>query len=430
MQVSVESSTGLERSIRVEVPADTIEQEVESRLKKVGKTAKIKGFRPGKIPAKVVRQYYGAEVRQDVLQEILQSSYTEALSQEKLVPAGQPHIHTESVDEGQNLIYKATFEVYPEIELKGLDSLKLEQPVVEISDSDENDMIENLRKQRADWEEVDRAAAEEDQITIDFEGTLKGEAFEGGSGEDMPVVLGGGQMLEDFEKALDGMKAGDVKDAKVKFPKDYPAEELAGKKADFKITAKKVEAKALPEINEDFVKGFGIESGTEEDFRKEVRANMDREYEAKSKAVMKTQVLDQVHDANKVDVPGVMIEQEIDSMQKEAMQRFGITDESQAPERDSFKEMAERRVRLSLLMTEVISSEQIQIDDTRVTEKVDELCKPYPNAEEMRNLYLQNQQLLSQIQNAVLEEQLIDFLIGKAKLKEKKMGFIELLESN
>ncbi len=429
MQVSVESSAGLERTLRVEVPADTIEQEVESRLKKVAKTAKIKGFRPGKVPAKIIRQQYGAEVRQDVMQEVLQSSYAEALSQEKLNPAGQPTIDTESMGEGEGFVYKATFEVYPEIELQGLDKLSIEQPTVAIGDSDVDDMLENLRKQRADWVEVDRAADDGDQITVDFAGTLKGEAFEGGTGEDMPVVLGGGQMLEDFEKNLFGLKAADTKEFKVKFPKDYPAEELAGEKAVFNVTVKKVEEQQLPEVTEEFVKGFGVESGAIEDLRSDIRDNMGRESEAKSKALMKTQLLDQIHDANQVDVPGVMIQQEMASMQKDAMQRAGITDESQAPALEEFREMAERRVRLSLLMTEVLSSQQIQLDETRVSDKVDELCKPYPNADEMRNLYLQNQQLLSQIQNTVLEEQLIDFLIDKAALTEKKVGFIELMES-
>ncbi|MDG1462269.1 MAG: trigger factor, partial [Gammaproteobacteria bacterium] len=393
MQVSVESSAGLERTIRVEVPADTIDQEVELRLKKVAKTAKIKGFRPGKVPAKVVRQQFGAEVRQDVLQEILQTSYSEALGQEELNPAGQPEINTESLDAGENLVYTATFEVYPEFEIQGLNALKVEQPTIELGDSDLNDMIDNLRKQRASWNAVERAAADGDQITVDFVGTLKGEAFEGGTGEDMPVVLGSGQMLEDFEKNLFGLKVGDTKEFKVKFPKDYPAEELAGEKAVFNVTAKKVEEQELAELTEEFIKGFGIESGSEEDLRSDVRDNMERESEAKAKAFMKSQLMEQIHDANKIDVPSAMVEQEITAMQKDAMQRAQITDESQAPARETFAEMAERRARLSLLMSEVISSEQIQVDDVRVTDKVDELCKSYPNAEEMRNLYLQNQQL-------------------------------------
>ena len=429
MQVSVESSAGLERTIRVEVPADTIEQEVESRLKKVAKSAKVKGFRPGKVPEKIIRKQYGAEVRQDVLQEVLQSSYVEALTQENFNPAGRPRIDTEALAEGKGLVYKATFEIYPEFELQGLDGLKLEQLTVAIEDADIETMIGNLRKQRAQWSEVARAAAEGDQISVDFEGTLNGEVFEGGSGEDMPVVLGAGQMLEDFEKNLFGLKASDTKEFDVNFPKDYPAEERAGQKAVFKITAKKVEEQVLPEITEEFIKGFGIESGSEADLHKDIRDNMERESAAKSKAQLKSQLLEQIHDANKIAVPSVMIDQEITSMQRDAKQRSGITDQQEAPDREVFRDMAERRVRLSLLMTEVLSSQQIVLDDTRVKDKVDELCKPYPNAEEMRNLYLQNQQLLSQIQNAVLEEQLIDFLIGKAALTEKKIGFMELMES-
>ena len=429
MQVSVESSAGLERVIRVEVPAEKIEQEVQSRLKKVAKDAKIKGFRPGKAPAKIVRQQYGSEIRQDVLQEVLQSSYNDALSQEKLVPAGQPRIHTESSGDGQALVYKATFEVYPEVKLRGLDKLKLEKSVVDVAESDIKDMMDNLRKQRASWIDVDRASADGDQVSVDFEGTLNGEVFEGGSGEDMPVVLGSGQMLEDFEKNLFGLKTGDTKEFDVNFPADYPAEELASQKAVFKVTAKKVEEQKLAEINEEFIKGFGIESGTEEDLRKDIVSNMERESIAKSKDLMKGHLLEQIHDANKIDVPSVMIDQEITAMQKDAMQRAKITDENDAPPRDSFAEMAERRVRLSLLMTEVISTEQVQLDEARVQEKVDELCKPYPNADEMRNLYLQNEQLLSQIKNTVIEEQLIDLLISKAKLTEKKVSFMELMES-
>jgi len=429
MQVSVESAKGLERSIRVEVPADTIEQEVKSRLIKVGKTAKIKGFRPGKIPAKVVRQHYGDEVRQDVLNEILQSSYVEALNQEKLSPAGTPQIEPEQAVEGEALIYKATFEVYPEFEVKGLDKLKLEKPVLEIADKDIEDMIDNLRKQRATWVEADKKADDGDQVTVDFEGTLKGEAFEGGSGEDMPVVLGQKQMLEDFEKALYGVKAGEEKEFKVKFPKDYPAEELAGQKAVFKVTVKKVEEQQLAEIDEEFIKGFGIESGQEDDFHADVRQNMERESENKIREKLKVQILDQVADANKIDVPKVLVEQESTQMRDDMMQRQGITDEAQGPGLEEFAEMAERRVRLSLLMSEIISQEQVQVDATRISEKVDELCKPYPNADEMRNLYMQNQQLLSQIQNMVLEEQLMDFLTGKAKLTEKSVGFMELMES-
>jgi len=429
MQVSVESSNGLERSIRVEVPADTIEQEVASRLVKVGKTAKIKGFRPGKIPAKVVQQHYGAEVRQEVLNEVLQSSYVEALTQENLNPAGNPQIETEELEDGGALIYKATFEIYPDIEVQGLDKLKLEKPLLEIGDKDIEDMIENLRKQRAAWTEVEKAAEDGDQVTIDFEGSLKGELFEGGTGADVPVVLGQKQMIEDFEKGLYGLKAGEEKEIKVKFPKDYPAEELAGQKAVFKINCKKVESQELPEVDEEFIKGFGIESGAEEDLRKDIVENMDRQSETKIREKLKVQILDQVADANEIEVPKVMIEQEITSMIQDVMQRQGITDEAQAPAREEFSEMAERRVRLSLLMSEIINDNQIQADATRVSEKVDELCKPYPNSAEMRDLYMQNQQLLSQIQNMVLEEQVMDFLTDKATLSEKKFGFIELMES-
>nr|NIS41848.1 trigger factor [Desulfuromonadales bacterium] len=230
---TVESTGTLERRMRVELPAERIEKEVDSRLKSVGKNVKIKGFRPGKVPPKVVRQRYGAQIRQEVLSDLMQQSYTDAVQQENLNPAGGPQIETEAEGDGKGFTYVATFEVMPEVELKGLDKIKVEKPEVEIGDSDLDDMIENLRKQKATWTEVDRASAEGDRVVVDFEGRLKGEPIEGGQGKEVPVILGQGQMLPDFEKGLTGIKAGDEKTFKVKFPKDYHAEDLKGQKVEF-----------------------------------------------------------------------------------------------------------------------------------------------------------------------------------------------------
>ena len=238
MQVSVEAAKGLERRMRVQVPAEKIDQEVAARLEKVGRTAKLKGFRPGKVPAKVIRQQYGEAVRGEVLQEIVQSSYSEAVMQEKLRPAGGPNIEPETLEEGKDLAYTAVFEVYPEIEVKGLDKIKIDKPEADIGDADVDDMIESLRKQRADWAPVERKAKDGDQVTLDFVGTLNGEPFAGGSAEDFPMVVGDGQMLADFDKNVKGVSAGDEKTFKMKFPKDYHAAELAGEKVEFAITVK------------------------------------------------------------------------------------------------------------------------------------------------------------------------------------------------
>jgi len=428
MQVSVEASAGLERRMSVQVPAEQVEKEVSSRLASVGRDAKIQGFRPGKVPAKVIRQRYGDQVRQEVLQELLQSSYSEAVMQEQLQPAGSPTIEPGNLDEGQDLSYTAIFEVYPEVILKGLNSIKIEQPEAEISDADIDTMIENLRKQRADWQAVERKAADSDQVTLDFEGTLKGEPFDGGSAKDFKVVLGDGAMLPDFEKNLRGVEAGTEKSFKLKFPKDYNAADLAGQKVEFAITVAEVAEQVLPEIDEELVKTYGIESGSVDELRKDIAANMERELAAKCKAETKRQLLEGMLEANPIEIPDVLVRQECEAMQKETMQRMGITEPDQAPGTETFRETAKKRVRLGLLMSAAIKENEIELDQALVTAKVDEMCAPYDNPDEIRNIYMQNQQFLSQIQNMVMEEQVVAFLMEQGAVSSRKMAFSELME--
>lgn len=428
MQVSVEASAGLERRLHIQVPAEKIEQEIASRLASVGRRAKIQGFRPGKVPAKVLRQRFGEQVRQEVLQEVLQSSYSEAVIQEKLEPAGSPTIEPGNIKEGEDLTYTAIIEIYPEVEVKGLKNIKIRDPEVEVSDADIDQMIENLRKQRADWAAVDRKSAEGDQVTLDFKGTLKGEPFEGGSAEGFKVVLGDGAMLPDFEKNLVGVTAGTEKSFKMKFPKDYHAENLAGQKVEFSISVSEVAERVLPELDTDFVKAFGIESGEIGDLRADIRSNMEREVASKRKAERRKQLLDGMLDANDFAVPGVLVDQECRSMQSDAMQRMGIEDAEQAPALDSFKSAAEKRVRIGLLMSAVIKDNDISLDQALVTAKLDELCAPYENPEQIKSIYLQNQNLISQIQNMVLEDQVIDWLTSQVQVAARKMAFQELME--
>jgi trigger factor len=428
MQVSVEASAGLERRMSVQVPAEQVEKEVSSRLASVGRNAKIQGFRPGKVPAKVIRQRYGDQVRQEVLQELLQSSYSEAVMQEQLQPAGSPTIEPGNLDEGQDLSYTAIFEIYPEIILKGLNSIKIEQPEAEISDADIDTMIENLRKQRADWQAVERKAADSDQVTLDFEGTLKGEPFDGSSAKDFKVVLGDGAMLPDFEKNLRGVEAGTEKSFKLKFPKDYHAADLAGQKVEFAITVAEVAEQVLPEIDEELVKTYGIESGSVDELRKDIAANMERELAAKCKAETKRQLLEGMLEANPIEIPDVLVRQECEAMQKETMQRMGITESDQAPGTETFRETAEKRVRLGLLMSAAIKENEIEVDQALVTAKVDEMCAPYDNPDEIRNIYMQNQQFLGQIQNMVMEEQVVAFLMEQGAVSSRKMAFSELME--
>jgi len=422
MNVTVESTGALERRMRVEVPAERIENEVSSRLKSVGKTARIKGFRPGKIPARVVRQKYGKQVRQEVLGEIMQKSYSDAVVQENLKPAGGPKIETEA-DDDKVFAYVATFEVLPEVELKDLDKIKVDMPDVDIRDEDLDDMMLSLRRQRAEWNEVDRKAKDGDRVTVDFKGSVDGEEFEGGTGTDIPVVLGQGQMLADFEKGLKGMQAGGEKTIKVKFPKDYPAEELAGKIAEFAITMHKVTEEVLPELNDEFAEAFSVTEGGLEQFQKDVRENMEREAKQKVDADIREQVLSGLIEKNPMDVPHAMVHEEMHSMQHEAMQRLGIEDHDQAPPQENFKEDAEKRVRLGLLLRQVITENNITVDEAAMRERVAEMCAGYENADEMVNMYMSNPQIMQQVEPMVIEQAAVDWLLENGKAKAKKVTF-------
>ena len=422
MNVTVESTGALERRMRVEVPLERIESEVDTRLKSVGRTAKIKGFRPGKVPARVVRQHYGKQVRQEVVGEIMQKSYSDAVMQENLKPAGGPKIETEDED-GKTFAYVATFEVMPEVELKGLDKIKVDKPEVEIGESDIDEMMLSLRRQRATWEEAKRKSKDGDRVIVDFTGTVDGEEFQGGSGTEIPVVLGQGQMLPDFEKGLKGLKAGDEKTIKVKFPKDYHADELAGKTAEFAINTHRVESEILPELNDEFAESFNVTEGGLEKFKQDVRENMEREAAQKVKSDIREQVMEGLLEKNPIDVPHSLVHDEMHSMQHEAMQRLGIEDHSQAPPMENFKEAAGKRVCLGLLLRQVIAENKITVDEAALRERVEEMCAGYENADDMVSMYMSNPQVMQQIEPMVVEQKAVDWLLENGKLKKKKVSF-------
>ncbi|HSG64134.1 MAG TPA: trigger factor, partial [Gammaproteobacteria bacterium] len=362
VDVSVEARAGLERSVTVRVPKDEIEQQVTQRLAKVAKTARLKGFRPGKVPAKVVRQHYGSQVRQEVMSDVIRSSLARALAQEKLQAAGGPSIELLGDGSGGHFAYRATFEVYPKVELRPLAELSFEVPEVEIGESDVDEVIEKLREQRADLELVDRKSQADDRITIDFKGTMDGEPFEGGEGEDVSIFVGTGQVIDDFDAALVGLAPGETKVADVKFPDDYPVAELAGKKAVFEITAKRVEQKVLPVVDEAFAEKFGVTEGGVEGLRKEVRANMERELEARRKTIMRRHALDSLVAAHSIPVPKALVEDEITMLQRSTMQQMRISDEAKAPPREEFRESAQRRIAMALLVQELIRTRDLHID--------------------------------------------------------------------
>ncbi len=430
MQVSVKTTRGLERRMQVQVPAERIDNEVDQRLKKVSKTAKLKGFRPGKAPMTVIRQHYGSEVRKDVLGEVMQATYAEAIGKEKLRPASSPKIETDEVGRGKDLHYTAIFEVYPEIKIKGLSRINIKKPAVEIVAEDIDKMIENLRRQRADWSVVERAAGEGDRVIVDFTGRIDGEAFAGGAGEKVPVVCGEGQMLADFEKGLIGISAGESRTIPVKFPADYHAADLAGKKAEYEASCSAVEEQILPDLDDEFCAAFGIKEGGIEKLRAEVRGNMSKEVEQKIQSDMKSQLLDQLLKTNPIDIPKALVDEEIDSMQRAAMNRMGIEDHSAAPPRETFAEQARRRVTLGLLIKEAISSQELQVDKTKMTEKLNQIAAGYDDPEQVVRSYKSNPGMMVQLEMMVLEQQAVDWMLEQAKQSVDSKSFSEMMSFN
>ena len=428
MMVTVESTGKLERRMRVELPAERVEKEVETRLKSVGKTAKIKGFRPGKIPAKVVRQHYGSKVRQEVLSELMGQSYRDAVAQENLNPAAYPKIEPEISDKADGFAFIATFEVLPEFTLQGLDKIEVTRPEIEISEQDCDDMIENLRKQKATWKSVERKASEGDRVVVDFEGQLKGEPIEGGTGKEVPVVLGQGQMLPDFEKGLLGVKNDDVTSFKVKFPKDYHVEELANKAVEFTVKVHRIDEEELPPLDDSLAELYEVNEGGLKKLREDVVENMEREWDQKVRSDVRDQAMAGLLDANPIEVPNSLVHQEAHSMQRDAMRQLGIEDHDQAPPLDDYTEGAEKRVRLSLLIQQLVADNKIELDAGRMRERVEQICAGYENSEEMVANYLNNPQVMSRIEPMVMEEQAVEWIIENGIEKKKKIGFKEYMK--
>lgn len=421
MQVSVETTGNIDRKMTVSIPAEKIDQEVEARLKSMRGRVRIDGFRPGKVPPSIIKQRYGDSVRYEVAEKMLGQTFQEAANQENLRVAGRPDIDLTTIGEGQNLEYIATFQVYPEIAIAGVDTLNITRPVGEIGDADMDKMIEVIRKQSQEWKETDRAAEDGDTVGVDFEGTLEGEVFEGGSAEDYSVELGAGRMLKDFEDGLLGMKAGEEKTIDVAFPEDYQAENLKGKTAQFKLTVKQVREPSLPEVNEDFIKKFGVESGTDEDFRAEVKKNMQRELDNAVKTQVKQQVMDGLAELHEFDIPKALITDEVGYVRNEFAQNTGTSADSMPDE--LFMPQAERRVKLGLLVGEVIRQNELKREQEKVDAMLDSLAASYEDPEELKNYYRSNPQAMQTIEAAVMEEMIVDWVLGQATVTDETRDF-------
>jgi len=427
MQISVENTGKLERRMQVQVPAERVSQEIATRLKELSRTARLKGFRPGKAPITVIRQQFGQQVHREVIGELMQSSFAEAVTQNQLSPAGSPRIEPTSVAEGQDLTYVATFEVFPEVALQPIGSLALERATAEVTDADVDAMIERLRKQQTKYSPVTRPAADGDKVSVDFVGSLDGEPFAGGKGESVPIVIGEGRMLAQLEQGLAGAAGGESREIGVDFPPDYRATELAGKHAVFKVDVKSVEEPTLPALDDEFCAAFGVTEGGVSKLREDVRANMQRELEQNLRNRNKAAVMDKLYQANPVDVPNSLLESQIRDMQIEEMRRTGAKDVSQAPPREPFVDPARRRIALGLLINEIIRRENIVLDPARSNARLDEMVGTYGDPAALKRAYLQNADAMRQVQSLALEDQVVDFILAHAQVHEKRHTFKELM---
>lgn len=429
MQVSVETTSQIERRVTVQVPASEVDEAVEARLLDTAKNIRLNGFRKGRVPMSVVRQRYGRGVRDEVVGELMRERYVRAITEQSLNPAGFPSIEPKVDEAGKDLEFVASLEVYPEIELASIDGAEVERPVVEVSDADLDEMIETLRKQNAAWEEVERAAQDGDQVKIDFQGFLGDEPFEGGSAEGHELVLGSGSFIPGFEEQLVGAKAGDEPTLEVTFPEDYQAEQLAGQKATFKVKVHTVKGQVLPEVDAEFTKRFGVEDGDVEKFRAEVKMNMTREAKQAVDNRVKQQVLEALQKANDVPVPQALIQQETDALKRQAAQQFGLGEDfdvSQLPN-ELFSEQAKSRVQVGLLLAEVIKSNELDATDEEIRARIEELAEQYQEPQQVVEHYMNNEQLKTQVKSAVLEEKAVEKLLAQATVKDVEMSYQQAL---
>ena len=430
MQVSVETTSSLERRLTVAVEEDRIADAVQSKLKDLTRTVKMKGFRKGKVPLKVVQQQYGSQVRQEVIGDVLQASFYEAVSQEKLRPAGMPTFDTKEMAPGKGLEYTATFEVYPEVAIADLSQQSIEKPVCEISDADVDNMIENIRNQNTAWETANRAAKEGDQINIDFKGMIDGEAFEGGEGKGMTVQIGQGRMIAGFEEGLKGAKAGDDLTLSLTFPDNYQAEHLAGKPVEFAIHVNTVEAPKLPEVDAEFAKKLGVSDGDLDKMRDEIRNNMQRELENKIKSRLKEGVMDKLLASHEIDVPAALIDNEAQALVNQMRQNLmsqGMGQQDLKLDPAMFSDQAERRVKLGLIMSEIVKQHDLQVDPEKVKAMVESIAAPYEHPEEVVKWYYADKRRLAEVESLVFEEQVVDWVMDQVKVEEKGIEFNELM---
>ncbi|HBW82901.1 MAG TPA: trigger factor [Gammaproteobacteria bacterium] len=430
MQVSVETTEGLERKLTIAVPGERVDMAVNTRLKEAAQTIRLNGFRQGKVPLRVVKNKFGKGVRQEVVGELMNQTYFEAIAQESLKPAGQPRIEPTIMDEGKDLEFVAIFEIYPEIVLPDFAGIKAERLVAEVSADDIDEMIETLRKQRQTWEPVERAAADGDMVNIDYVGKKEGEEFEGGNAVGQNLVLGSERMIPGFEDGVIGKSAGEHFTLQLKFPEEYQSDELAGAEVEFDLKLNTVSEQNLPQVDEEFFKSFGVEEGGDEAFREEVSKNMQREMKSASRNKLKTTLMDSLVSDIEVKIPAALMSNEIQQLKQQTVQQMGggqRLDPNTMPD-DLFLDQAKRRVTLGLILGEVIAQQSIKADADKVRAAVEEIAATYESPEEVVKWYYSNEEQLQGIESSVMEDQVFDFIIEQAEISDKQVSYQEAIK--
>jgi len=425
MDVSVESTGAIERRLTIKVPATELDQNIQSRLARLAKTVKLPGFRPGKVPLKVVEARFSEQVLQEAAEELIGSSYRDAVVQESVEAAGPPAIEPTTMIRGKDLEYVATLEVFPEIPRVDIKGRKIEKKTCEVESADVDRTIETLRKRRTTWEPGETPAAEDDRLLIDFKGTIDDQPFEGSEAENYPVVIGGGTMLKEFEEQLTGTSVGDSVTVDLTFPEDYPKSEIAGKAAQFNVEVREVGKPGLPELDEDFIKSFGVEEGTEPAFRKQILENLERERDQRIRNDIRMAVIEALIEDNEFDLPGSMVEEEVDRAvmaSRTQLQQQGLPSDGPV-DRDLFQDSALRRVKVGLVMHEIVKQREIKPDEAAVRKRLDEMASGYDDPQQFINWYREDRSRLAQIEAAVVEDQVVEALIEEAQVTETTVSF-------
>ena len=427
MRVSVSGSEGLERKLTIEVPAAEVDSSVDARLREAARTVRLNGFRKGKVPLGIVRKRFGPGIRQEVVGEVMNRSFAAAVVQEKLRPAGMPKLELAEIAEGKDLQFEAVFEVFPDVVLPDFSRIKIERLTAEVTPEDIGNMVETLRGQRRTFEPVERAAADGDLVNIDFNGRIDGEEFAGGKAENSGLLLGSERMIPGFEDAIKGREPGEEFTCQLQFPDDYQQADLAGKDVEFSITLNGVRESRLPDVDEDFYRSFGVEEGGEEAFHEEITRNMQRELKTAQRGRMKNKISEEVVKRADISLPESLMAEEIERLRKQTAERMGGGGQIPELPEDMLRDQARRRLAMGLIISEIVSTNELKADPDRVREAIEELASTYESPEEVIRWYYGNEEQLSAIESSVLEDQVFDFIAEQVKLSEKAVSYQEAI---